>query len=80
MYCVPAETRPTIMEVLVEDDWTSTVTSTPIITPTTGFCIHKGTVSQEYISHGTDGKAAGDLPYANLPQRYNMVGQRNPRD
>jgi hypothetical protein len=49
-YCVPAETRPTIMEVLVEDDWTSTVTSTPIITPTTGFCTHKGTVSQEYIS------------------------------
>jgi hypothetical protein len=37
---VPAETRPTIMEVLVEDDWTSTVTSTPIITPTTGFCAH----------------------------------------
>ena len=27
-------TRPTMM--VVEEDWTSTVTSTPIITPTTG--------------------------------------------
>ena len=29
-------TSPTMMEVEVEEDWTSTVTSTPIITPTTG--------------------------------------------
>ena len=29
-------TRPTMMAVEVEEDWTSTVTSTPIITPTTG--------------------------------------------
>jgi hypothetical protein len=29
-------TRPTMMVVEVEEDWTSTVTSTPIITPTTG--------------------------------------------
>ena len=28
--------RPTMMVVEVEEDWTSTVTSTPIITPTTG--------------------------------------------
>ena len=27
-----------MMEVEVEEDWTSTVTSTPIISPTTGFC------------------------------------------
>ena len=29
-------TRPTMMVVEVEEDWTRTVTSTPIITPTTG--------------------------------------------
>ena len=29
-------TRPTMMVVEVELDWTKTVTSTPIITPTTG--------------------------------------------
>merc|ERR1719225_1841779 len=33
----PADTRPTIMEVEVEEDWTNTVTNTPIIKPTTGF-------------------------------------------
>ena len=33
----PADTRPTMMEVEVEEDWTSTVASTPIITPTIGF-------------------------------------------
>ena len=32
----PADTRPTMMEVEVEEDWTNTVTSTPIINPTTG--------------------------------------------
>ena len=32
-----AATRPTMMEVEVEEDWTSTVTRTPIITPTIGF-------------------------------------------
>ena len=32
----PAATRPTMMEVEVEEDWTTTVTSTPSITPTTG--------------------------------------------
>ena len=29
-------TRPTMMVVEVEEDWTRTVTSTPIMTPTTG--------------------------------------------
>merc|ERR1719430_1040600 len=33
----PADTRPTMMEVDVEEDCTRTVTSTPIISPTTGF-------------------------------------------
>ena len=33
----PADTRPTMMEVEVEEDWTSTVTNTPIINPTIGF-------------------------------------------
>merc|ERR1712107_288247 len=33
----PAETRPTMMAVEVELDWTRTVTSTPIIKPTMGF-------------------------------------------
>jgi hypothetical protein len=33
----PADTRPTMMEVDVEEDWTRTVTSTPIIKPTIGF-------------------------------------------
>ena len=33
----PADTRPTMMLVEVELDWTSTVTSTPIIRPTMGF-------------------------------------------
>ena len=33
----PADTRPTMMEVEVEEDWTNTVTNTPIINPTTGF-------------------------------------------
>merc|ERR1719322_698092 len=33
----PADTNPTMMEVEVEDDCTRTVTSTPIIKPTTGF-------------------------------------------
>jgi len=33
----PADTRPTMIEVEVEEDWTNTVTSTPIINPTTGF-------------------------------------------
>ncbi len=32
----PAATRPTMMEVEVDEDWTTTVTSTPSITPTTG--------------------------------------------
>ena len=31
-----ADTRPTMMEVEVEEDWTKTVTKTPIIKPTTG--------------------------------------------
>ena len=33
----PAATRPTMMEVEVEEDCTTTVTSTPSITPTIGF-------------------------------------------
>ena len=33
----PAETSLTIIDVEIEEDWTRTVTSTPIITPTTGF-------------------------------------------
>ena len=33
----PADTRPTMMLVEVELDWTSTVTRTPIIRPTMGF-------------------------------------------
>ena len=33
-----AATMPTMMEVVVEDDCTSTVDSTPSITPTIGFC------------------------------------------
>merc|ERR1711892_839450 len=33
----PAETSPTMIEVDVEEDWTRTVTRTPIITPTIGF-------------------------------------------
>ena len=33
----PAATSPTMMEVEVEEDCTSTVTRTPIITPTIGF-------------------------------------------
>ena len=33
----PADTRPTMMEVDVEEDWTATVAMIPIITPTIGF-------------------------------------------
>jgi len=33
----PALTRPTMIEVEVEEDWTRTVTRTPIMRPTTGF-------------------------------------------
>ena len=34
---LPAATRPTMIDVEVDEDWTATVTNTPIITPTTGF-------------------------------------------
>ena len=45
-------TRPTMMVVEVEEDWTSTVTSTPIITPTTGlFRREESAKKAEILNH-----------------------------
>ena len=45
---LPAATRPTMIDVEVDEDWTATVTNTPIITPTTGFW---NTIGQRIITN-----------------------------